>query len=129
MSIEFSLVTMTCVSCPGIPSRVHRPSQVQALARQQNSLLRENPFHSLQLLVRPVHLVWEYLEYTKLVEELKRQSPVLYVRDENEMDLSQSLSDHSTLAPRQDEEKTITEGNIKLGVFHLVPRAMITVYL
>ena len=129
MSIEFSLVTMTCVPCPGIPSRVHRPSQVQALARQQNSLLRENPFHSLQLLVRPVHLVWEYLEYTKLVEELKRQSPVLYVRDENEMDLSQSLSDHSTLAPRQDEEKTITEGNIKLGVFHLVPRAMITVYL
>ena len=129
MSNEFSLVTMTCVPCPGIPSRVHRPSQVQALARQQNSLLRENPFHSLQLLVRPVHLVWEYLEYTKLVEELKRQSPVLYVRDENEMDLSQSLSDHSTLAPRQDEEKTITEGNIKLGVFHLVPRAMITVYM
>ena len=126
---EFSLVTMTCVPCPGVPSRVHRPSQVQALARQQNSLLRENPFHSLQLLVRPIHLVWEYLEYTKLVEELKRQSPVLYVRDENEMDLSQSLSDHSSLAPRQDEEKTITEGNIKLGVFHLVPRAMITVYM
>ena len=73
---EFSLVTMTCVPCPGIPSRVHRPSQVQALARQQNSLLRENPFHSLQLLVRPVHLVWEYLEYIKLIEELKRQFAV-----------------------------------------------------
>ena len=83
---EFSLVTMTCVPCPGVPSRVHRPSQVPALARQQNSLLRENPFHSLHLLVRPVHLVWVYLEYTKLVEELKRQSHVIYVRDENEMD-------------------------------------------
>ena len=56
-------------------------------------------------------------------------SHVRYVRDENEMDLSQSLSDHSSLAPRQDEEKTITEGNIKLGVFHLLPREMITVYM